>query len=97
MTERKVRISDPQILGELAEKMNIEGVRVPKSEEVDWYAPQGPTTLTDEALTSLFSQIESITEVEAREAAMQDVTRGLNLRFGISEEQLNERLSTLKI
>lgn len=96
MTERKIRIPDPQILGELAGKMNIEGIRVSEGGEVDWRAPQGSATLTDEVLTSLFSQIESITEVGDREAAIQDVTRGLNLRFGISAEQLNERLSILK-
>lgn len=76
--------------------MNIEGVRVPEGGEVDWYASQGFATLTDEVLANLFSQVGGITEVEARETAMQDVTRGLNLRFGISAKQLNERLSALK-
>lgn len=96
MIERKIRIPDPQILGELAGKMNIEGIRIPEGEKTDWYAPQGHATLSDEDLPNLFSQIEGITDTEAKEITRQDMLRGLNLRFGISTKQLNERLLTLK-
>ncbi len=96
MGERKTRISDVHILDELAKRMTVEGIRVSEGGEVDWHAPQGPATLTDEVLTNLFSQVESIVDISDRETAKQDVMRGLNLRFGVSTEQLNERLSALK-